>query len=270
MIRRWLREPGKYFAILSMVPKVFMAYQLWFWIGLVLSTIGMAILYFFWRAVYGTTAEIAGLTLNTTLTYILLAQVFRPLTDVDLIFEFGYNLREGGIVHALLRPINFQAMYYAQNIGELGTGLIMQIPMALVATFVFGLKWPADPTVWGAFVVSALLGYTSLYFFIYCVACLTFYTTEAWGLSVLIYGMALFLSGGLVPLSMMPVWLQTVVLSIPFSQALAVPINILTGITPLSEVPHIWLTQVIWVLGLWLASNLIFRVAIRKVTVQGG
>jgi ABC-type uncharacterized transport system permease subunit len=30
------------------------------------------------------------------------------------------------------------------------------------------------------------------------------------------------------------------------------------------------LTQVIWVVGLWLASNLIFRVAIRKVTVQGG
>ena len=270
MITRLLRFPGKYLAILGMVPKVFMAYQIWFWVGLVLGTIGMAILYFFWRAVYGNTVTIAGLSLSTTLTYILLAQVFRPLTDVDLIFDFGYNLREGGIIHQLLRPINFQAMYYAQNLGALGMQMVLQIPMALVATILFGLKWPADPAVWGAFLLSALLGYTAFFFFVYCVACLTFYTTEVWGLGVLFFGMSIFLSGSLVPLAMMPDWLRLVVLAIPFSQALAVPINILTGITPLAEAPHIWLSQAIWVAGLWLASNLFFRVAIRKVTVQGG
>lgn len=270
MIRRFFREIGKYLAILGMVPKLFMAYQLWFWIGLVLNTIAMAILYYFWRAVYGGTEAIAGLTLNTTLTYILLAQVFRPLTDIDLIFEFGYNLREGGIIHQLLRPINFQGMYYAQNLGALATQMLLQIPMALVATFVFGLTWPTDPLVWGAFLVSALLGFTALFYFVYCVACLTFYTTEVWGLGVLFFGMSLFLSGGLVPLAMMPDWLRSIVLAIPFAQALAVPVNILTGITPLAQVPQVWLSQAAWTLGLWLASNLIFRVAIRKVTVQGG
>jgi ABC-2 type transport system permease protein len=109
-----------------------------------------------------------------------------------------------------------------------------------------------------------------LFFFVYCVACLTFYTTEVWGLGVLFFGMSLFLSGGLVPLAMMPEWLRTVVLAIPFAQALAVPINILTGITPLNEASHIWLIQAVWVAGLWLGSNLFFRIAIRKVTVQGG
>jgi ABC-2 type transport system permease protein len=102
------------------------------------------------------------------------------------------------------------------------------------------------------------------------VACLTFYTTEVWGLGVLIGGLSLFLSGGLVPLAMMPDWLRQVVLAIPFSQALAVPINILTGITPLNEVPRVWLSQLLWVIGLWFASNIIFRISVRKVTVQGG
>ncbi|MBI4730558.1 MAG: hypothetical protein HY781_00180 [Chloroflexi bacterium] len=41
-------------------------------------------------------------------------------------------------------------------------------------------------------------------------------------------------------------------------------------VAPLSGVPRIWLTPVVWVVGLWLASNIIFRIAIRKVTVQGG
>jgi ABC-2 type transport system permease protein len=158
----------------AIVPKVFMAYTLWFWVSLILNTIGMTILVFFWRAVYGNTDALAGLSLQTTLTYILLAQVFQPLTDQDLIWEFGYNLREGRMAHALLRPIDFQAGYYVQAWGTLATRLVMQLPMALVATLAFGLRWPADPAAWGSFVVSALLGYTSLFFFHWCIACLTF------------------------------------------------------------------------------------------------
>jgi len=270
MIRRIFRELGKYLALLGMLPKVFMAYQLWFWIGLVLNTIGMAILVFFWRAVYGDTASISGLTLDTTITYILLTQIFLPLTDNDLIFDFGFNLREGNIIHFLLRPVSFQGMYYAQSLGVLLTRLVLQIPIALVAWLLFGLQWPTDPAVWGAFIVSALLGFSILFFFYWCIASITFYTTEVWGLGVLIFGMSLFLSGGLVPLAMMPDGLRTLVLSIPFAQGLAVPVNILTGITPLSQVPQVFLVQLAWLAGLWLASNLIFRVAVRKVTVQGG
>jgi ABC-2 type transport system permease protein len=82
--------------------------------------------------------------------------------------------------------------------------------------------------------------------------------------------MNFFLSGALVPLVMMPIWLRSIVLSIPFAQALAVPIGLLTGITPLSEAPHVWFVQILWILGMWLLSSLFFRVAVRKITVQGG
>jgi ABC-2 type transport system permease protein len=265
-----LNELGKYLAVLGMLPKVFMAYQLWFWIGLVLNVIGMTVMVFFWRGVYGQSADIAGLTITQTITYILLVQVFSPLADMDLIFDFGYNMREGAIIHQLLRPISFQGMYYAQNMGSLLTRLILQLPIALVATLAFGLRWPSDPAAWGAFAVSAVLGYTTLFFFHWCIACLTFYTTEVWGLGVLIFGMSLFLSGGLVPVVMMPEWLRTLVLAIPFAQSVAVPINLLTGITPLADVWRVWGSQLLWLAGMWAVSNLIFRLSVRKVTVQGG
>ena len=82
--------------------------------------------------------------------------------------------------------------------------------------------------------------------------------------------MSFFLSGALVPIVMMPVWLKTIVLSIPFAQALAVPVSLLTGIIPLSDAPKVWLTQILWIFGMWLLSTLFFRIAVRKVTVQGG
>lgn len=270
MIQTARRNLSAYVAFFAMMPKVFMAYQLWFWIGLALSIISIAILVFFWRAVYAETSTISGLALNQTLTYILLAFIFRPLTGTDVIWEMGTNLREGLIIHHLLRPVNFQAMNYAQNFGVLVTSLIMQIPMAIVAAVFFGLRFPSDPVVWLAFLVSALLGFTVMFFFSWLLACLTFYTTEIWGLGVLIEGMNFFLSGSLVPLVMMPEWLRTIVLSIPFVQALGVPVSLLAGITPISEAPRVWLVQILWIVGMWIASNLFFKIAVRKITVQGG
>ena len=270
MIQNAKRDLSVYAAFFAMIPKLFMAYQLWFWIGLVLNIISMAILVFFWRAIYADTASISGLALNKTLQYILLAFIFMPLTSTDLIWEFGSNLREGMMIHHLLRPINFQGMNYAQNLGTLVTRLILQVPMVIVAVIVFGLRFPTDIATWLAFILSALLGFTVMFFFYWLLACLTFYTTEIWGLGVLIEGMNFFLSGSLVPLVMMPEWLRTIVLSIPFAQALGVPVSLLTGITPLNQAPQVWFIQVLWILGMWVASTLFFKVAVRKITVQGG
>ncbi len=270
MIRSARRDLSVYTSFFAMIPKVFLAYQVWFWVGLVLNIISMAILVYFWRAIYNDASTISGLGLNQTLTYILLAFIFMPLTANDLIWEFGSNLRDGTIVHHLLRPINFQGMNYAQSLGTLAMRLVLQIPMAVVAVVLFGLRIPTDPGTWLAFLISALLGFTVMFYFNWLLACLTFYTTEIWGLGVLIEGMNFFLSGALVPLVMMPELVRNIVLSIPFAQALAVPVGLLTGITPLSDAPRVWMIQIAWIAGMWLLSSLFFRVAVRKITVQGG
>lgn len=270
MIRTARRYLSIYTSIFAMIPKTFMAYVIWFWAGLVLNVISMTILVFFWRAIYADTSTISGLALDQTIRYILLAFIFMPLTANDLVWDFGTNLREGLILHHLLRPVNFQAMHYAQALGGLATRLVLQMPMLFVAVLLFGLNLPTDLTTWLAFLVSAILGFTVMFFFNWFLACFTFYTTEIWGLGVLIEGMNFFFSGALVPLVMMPGWLQSIVLSIPFAQALAVPIGLLTGITPLSDAPHAWLIQVLWIIGMWIISTLFFRVAVRKITVQGG
>jgi ABC-2 type transport system permease protein len=257
LMRSLLRKAQVYLALAAMVPKEYF-------------TIGMVIYVYFWRAVYADTNTIAGLNLQQALNYILLAQVFSPLMDMFLVFEFGYNLREGAMAIALLRPVSLQGNYYAQSFSRLIVGFVSQVPMALIATLVFGLQWPGNPALWAVFLVTVILGRTILFFFDWILACLTFYTTEVWGLGVLIEGISLFFGGGLVPLVMMPAWLQIISRSFPFSQALYVPLSVLTGIVPLHQIAQVWLVQAAWILGLGTLAWLIFRIAIRKVTVQGG
>jgi ABC-2 type transport system permease protein len=94
--------------------------------------------------------------------------------------------------------------------------------------------------------------------------------TETWGLSVVRVGAGSFFSGALVPLVMMPGWLQNVVAAMPFAQALAVPISFLSGIATLADAPRIWLIQLVWLVSMLVLSRAVFNLAVRKVTVQGG
>ena len=51
----------------------------------------------------------------------------------------------------LLRPLDFQAATYVRNIAEVGVGLVVQIPLAIVAWLLFHYQLPTDPLIWLAF-----------------------------------------------------------------------------------------------------------------------
>ncbi len=259
-----------YWAFAAMTPKIFLAYRIWIWMEFFVQVITMTIFVFFWRAVYASNPTLGGLTLDQTLNYVLLAQVFAPLAQTRLIYDLGYGMREGLIGIELLRPVDFQGRYYVASLAELVVALVLRIPMLVIAVLVFGVTLPSNPLVWVAFLVALVLGHAVIFFFDWILGCMSFYTTEVWGWGVLRYGIGLFFSGALIPLAIMPPTLQAITLALPFAQALYVPVSILSGITPLSQVPQVWLEQLLWMVGLLVASRLVFRVAVRAVTVQGG
>jgi ABC-2 type transport system permease protein len=179
-------------------------------------------------------------------------------------------LVEGDFVMEMLRPLDLQSRFYVEGLGFLLVQLVQKLPLALFAWLVFGLQLPRDPRIWIAFLISLLLGHAVIFLFNWIFACLAFYTTEAWGLGMVQQSVTTFFSGALIPLAIMPDWLQSITLSLPFAQALYVPVSLLSGITPVGEATRLWLIQIAWLLGLLLTSRLIFRVAVRKITVQGG
>lgn len=260
-----------YSGMAAVVPKMFMAYSIWVWMDLFVSIITVVIFVAFWQAVYASTTTVGGLTLDQTLNYILLAQLFGEAAYVsNTIYDIGAGLREGQIAAALLRPLDYQAAMYVQNVVQLGINILLKIPLGLFIWLVYGLQLPSDPVIWLAFILSLLLGHAVMFCFDWIIGCTAFYSTEIWGMSVVRYGVAMFFSGALVPLDMMPDWLRTIAAILPFSQAVYLPVSILSGITPVSDMPRIWLTQSVMLLGLLFLSRLIFGRAVRVITVQGG
>ena len=259
-----------YGAVLAMVPKFYMAYRAWVWAEFIVQIISMTILVFFWRGVYASSTTLSGLSLAATLNYILVAQMLLPLIENRLIFNFGWMIREGQVAIDLLRPMDFQGRFYVDAVGNLGLNLLLKAPLLIIAVVFFGLQLPSDPLVWVVFIIALLLGHAVLFFFDWIFACLAFYSTETWGLSVVRVAVATFFSGSLLPLQMLPDWLRGIANALPFAQSVAVPVSLLSGITPVSEALNVWAVQLMWLIGLALASRVMFNFSLRKVTVQGG
>lgn len=270
MIASLRREGTAYAALAGMVTKTFLVYNWHAVISILQSLISMVVFVYFWRAIYATTASIAGLSLDTTLSYILLVRIFQPLSKFNMGGEFSHQLHEGGIVHLLVRPLHLQLAYYVQGLATLVVELGRQLPVVLVALLFFHLHWPTNPAVWGVFIISALLGHSVLFCFDWILGCVAFYTTSAWGLGFAVLALAMFFGGLMVPLNMMPDWLQWIAQNTPFAQAIYVPISFLSGLSPLSEAPRLLLIQLVWLAGMLPLSRLVFAVAIRRITVQGG
>ncbi|MBN1178246.1 MAG: ABC-2 family transporter protein [Anaerolineae bacterium] len=267
VLRRTARAYG---AMMAMVPKLFMAYQIWVWMQFIVQIISLVILVSFWSAVYAGESSLSGLTLAQTLNYIILAQIFAPSTDTNMVFELGYMVRSGQIGMRLIQPLDLQLALYVQKVSEIALAFVFNLPLALIGWLLFRYHVPADPLVWLAFLVSLLIGNALLFCFDWILACASFYSTEVWGMGMLRYGVALFFSGALVPLAMMPGWLRTISTILPFSQALYTPVSLLSGITPLSGMPRIWLAQLAALVALGALSRFTFSRAVRQVTVQGG
>lgn len=271
MIAQLRRRFSVYGAIMVLVPKQFLQYTAWFWAEMLGQFLSMVIVGAFWRAVYASSETVGGLTADATIRYILLAQLVAPLVRWSLILDFGGMIQQGQVAIELLRPVDMQGRYYVNGLAAALTNLVFKsVPLALFGWLFLGLTFPTDPLTWGAFLISWLLGHAALFCFDWMIACIAFYTTEAWGLHILREGVAAFLSGALIPLAMLPAFLKGIANLLPFGQALYVPVGLLSGMIPLSEAPNAWLVQILWIAILLPLSRLVFSRAVRAVTVQGG
>ncbi len=251
-----------------LVPKLWLAYRGFVWMSWFANAIGMVIFFYFWQAVYAGADTLGGLVFTQMITYVLLARAI-PIEGGDPVWYIGYGVREGVIITEMLRPVDFQLARYMDAVGQQIMALLFALPLLLLA-LLMGARLPGDPLVYGVFLISLLLGNAIAFFFNWALACVTFYTTEVWGLSVLIYSAIQFLSGELIPLNIMPDWLQSICYALPFAQIKYVPIGLLSGVIPPGEALGRFAVQALWLVGLVLFSRWAFSIAVRRVTVQGG
>ena len=109
-----------------------------------------------------------------------------------------------------------------------------------------------------------------VYFFELILGMTAFYTDSIWGIEIFKRAILSIFSGMIAPITLFPNSLQKIANILPFKDCIYTPINIYFGKLNNLEIIQVLFKQVIWIMILYILAKIIFRKAIKNITVNGG
>ena len=181
-------------------------------------------------------------------------------------------IREGEMNYRLTRPVAPIHEAIADNVAyKAPTATII-----LTAWIVASLFWPAvripfEPGRWSLAIIAIVLAAAIRFLNGYATGLLAFWTTRATALVELQFGLSLFLSGRIAPLSLLPPRVTEIANYLWFPYVVSFPVEILTGaVTTWQQYARGFTMQVIW-LAIWLLLYLlVWRRGRRRYGAVGG
>ncbi|MBL8056364.1 MAG: ABC-2 family transporter protein, partial [Anaerolineales bacterium] len=184
-------------------------------------------------------------------------------------YGWEWRIREGQLSGMLLRPIHPLHSDVASFAGWKVAVIVMWLPIAAVLSLAF--RPELNPTalevvvfffaIWGAYLIRTML--------LWILGLITFWTTRVGAIFELYFALELVLSGRLVPLALMPAWVQTLAAYLPFRWAFQFPIEALVGnLAPLELLAGLGM-QVFWILAGLGVLLLVWRAAVRVYSAVG-
>jgi viologen exporter family transport system permease protein len=214
--------------------------------------------------------SVQGLTVGYFAAYYIVWTLVRNMNIVFGAPFWEYRIREGQFSGQLLRPmhpLHYDIAYFA---GWKIVVIVLWIPLA------FGLSLVFDPTldprpleiavfavaIWGAYLIRTMLQES--------LGMLCFWTTRGAAIFDLYMTTELLLSGRLVPMPLMPDWVQDIARFLPFQYAFFFPIESLVGDLSTMELLRGLGAQVLWILIGLAIFRFAWRHAIKRYSAVGG
>lgn len=227
---------------------------------------------FIWNTLFLHRETLNGLTLEQMITYFAIVTVLNYV-----IFDFAdWNLqmliRTGKFLTFLLRPVSHRFFALSQKIGHRTLGLWLEMtPVLLIFIFFFHIPLQPAYPVWAA--VSVMLSFLMMFLVNYCIGMTAFWLTNTDGVRRMFMILRDVCAGMFIPLSFFPLPLQKVMFFLPFQFITYVPTRVFIGSYELAGVslgiPQVVILQGVAVLLMWLLSDVLWRLGIRRFTGVG-
>jgi ABC-2 type transport system permease protein len=244
------------------------AYRQAFALGTAASCLGLVAGVALWSALLPSGGGLGGFTLYEMKGYILVSFATNWLGNAVGEWTLANRIRDGQVAIDLVRPVATQRLMFAQVAG----GLPMEALIIAAAATGFALlagpiPAPHNPVL---VLVSLLLVIPIRFDLGFLTALVVFWTQNFHGVAWARNAISQLLSGSLVPLALMPQWLQSTAAVLPFAGLTSTPALIYLGKVDGAAAIGLIGLQIFWSLALWYGAQLAFRGAARQVTVHGG
>ncbi|SDP03958.1 ABC-2 type transport system permease protein [Nakamurella panacisegetis] len=254
--------------------KIALATQFQYRTGNYLYMIGMITEPVIYLVVWTTVARqsggtVAGLTVGNLAAYYIVWTLVRNMNLVFTPYGFEERIRSGQMSGLLLQPIHPVHGDIAYFAGWKFAVIVFWLPIAAVLSLIFHPALHTSAAQVGVFLIAIWAAFLIRALFLWVLGLISFWTTRVSAIYQLYFAIELLMSGRLVPLQIMPGWVQHLTRFLPFASTFGYPIQSLTG--PISPAA-LWgglLEQFVWVgVGAALVA-LVWKRAVRRYTAVG-
>lgn len=259
-------KPLKYFSFTKVGLREGFQYRANALSGIGSTIISLILFYFVWKAI-AASGELAT-PFSTIIAYVALARVINNATSANLEAWVGDRIRRGTIVNELKKPASLRLQLYFYQLGRSSFKLVIRgLPALLIGILFLNVGIPSLLNGF-LFILSIFLTLNLAIALSYLTSMLVFWTKVAWSLRMMRTMAAGLLSGAMIPLYLVPEGIRKFFYLTPFPSMVDAPISIYQGTA--ESVIQVFGTQLTWILLLVLLSEILWRKAKTKLTVQGG
>jgi ABC-2 type transport system permease protein len=202
--------------------------------------------------------------------YYLAALIVRNLTGSWVVWQINDEIRTGALSMRLLRPIHPFAGYAATHLSAVPLRAVIALPIAVILLVSSARDVLADgPVELALFAVSLVGAWVLTFSILITIGCAAFWIERSMGLFDVYLGVFAVMSGYLVPLALLPGWLQSIAEHAPFRYMLSAPVEILIGRAEGREAAILVATQWGWAAVAALCATAAWRRGIRRFEAYG-
>ncbi len=225
-----------------------------------------------WTVIYAAsnTTVINGFPSSDIFIYFFLtAALARVFPVVDVSQDMQSDIKSGDIAASLMRPMNYPLLQFATSFGDTFVDFIfITMPIFLLVCVIAGFI-PASVNT-AVFAVEIVLGFLMTYLMFFFVGCLAAYFVNINGIVNVLLWVFNVLGGRLIPLSVFPTWIASILALLPFGTVFYLPVVTLSGFASWSYIETGILVMLAWTAIFLMMSVIMWKISREKIMASGG
>lgn len=222
-------------------------------------------------ALYNGRSVVEGISQNDLYAFVALTQAALTYLAMFGWYELMESVHTGEIGADLLKPMSYFRFWLAKDAGRATVALLLRgVIIMLFFGLVFPMSFPTDWLHWVWLGTAVLFSWLVSFTFRFLVNLAAFWSPNARGMINAGFIFGWLLSGFLMPLRLLPEWLQTIAYLTPFPYMLNLVVELYLGLLQGPELVQALLLQLAWAAGMAIVGQLVLKTAVRRLVILGG
>ncbi|MDP5274887.1 ABC transporter permease [Chengkuizengella axinellae] len=248
-----------------------LAYRVNYYSGIIIYAINIGAYYFLWKAIFGSNETLGEFTVLQMTTYVAVSWMARAFYFNNLDREIANEIKDGSVAVQLTKPYPYLIFKMMQGLGEgLFRLLLFSVPGMVIVTLLFQIELPTQFDVWVIFMVMIFFSFLINSQINLLTGMFAFFVENNEGLMRFKRIAVDLFSGLIIPISFFPGWAQGILEWLPFQAITYLPASVFTGRVVGDAIYNAFIVQVIWFVVLSVPIYVIWKMARRRLVVQGG